>query len=169
MTRTQKITHMAMMLALTVVLSVFESMIPAFVSIPGVKLGLANIAVMYTLISYGKKEAVSLSIAKSILAGATRGFTAFLLSFCGSMLSIIVIILLLVLFKNKLSYIIVSVFGAVCHNLGQLTAVYFIMNTYSILYYLPILIVSGVIMGIITGILLKTLLPVISTVTKKGN
>ncbi len=159
---TRKITHLAMLLALTVVLSIFESTLPSFVPIQGVKLGLANIAVMYGLIFYGKKEAVMLNIAKAALAGVTRGATSALLSFCGGMLSIAVIILLIIIFKDKISYIILSIFGAIFHNIGQLTGVYFIMDSYSILYYLPVLIVSGVVMGSLTGILLKTLMPVIS-------
>lgn len=162
MNKTRKITHLAMLLALTVVLSMFENAMPAFVAIPGIKLGLANVAVMYGLIFYGKKEAVMLNIAKALLGAATRGIIAGILSFCGSILSILVIILLIAIFKEKISYIILSISGAVFHNIGQLIAVYFIMDTYSILYYLPILIASGVIMGILTGILIKTLIPVIN-------
>lgn len=168
MSRTRKITHLAMLLTLTVVLSILESIMPTFIPVPGVKLGLANIAIMYTLIFYGKKEAISLNIAKAVLAGVTRGATSALLSLCGGLLSIFVIILLIIIFRNKLSYLILSVFGAIFHNIGQLIAVYFIMDTYSVIYYLPILIISGVIMGILTGILLKTVMPAISKITQRG-
>lgn len=167
MNRTRKLTHLAMMLTLTVVLSIFESMIPSFAP-AGIKLGLANIAVMYGLIFYGRKEAVVLNVAKAALGFATRGATAGILSFCGGMLSIFVIIILGIIFKDKISYIILSVFGAIFHNVGQLIAVYFIMDNYNVFYLLPILIISGVVMGVITGILLKTLMPVLSFSRRKG-
>lgn len=166
MRRTQKLTHLAILLALTVVLSIFESSLPSFVAIPGVKLGLANIAVMYALVCFSKKEAIALNIAKALLAGTTRGAMAAVLSFCGGLLSIIVMIIMLIIFKDKISYIVLSILGAVFHNIGQLAAVYFIMDTYSLLYYLPILIITGVIMGILTGILLNTLLPFIAKITR---
>lgn len=166
--RTRKLTHMAMLLALTVVLSIFEGMLPSFVPIPGVKIGLANIAVMYSLFFYGKKEAVLLNVAKAALGFATRGAIAGALSLCGGLLSIAVIIGLRVIFKHKISYILLSVFGAVFHNIGQLAAVYFIFDNYDLFYYLPILIISGVIMGILTGILLKALMPMLSFYPKKG-
>ncbi|MGN1318167.1 MAG: Gx transporter family protein [Lachnospirales bacterium] len=168
MNRVNKITHLAMMLALTVVLSIFESSLPSFVPIPGVKLGLANIAVMYGLIFYGKKEAILLNVAKAFLGGVTRGFVAGILSFCGGLLSIIVIIFLLMIFKDKISYIILSISGAIFHNLGQLMAVFVIFDNYSIMYYLPILVISGVIMGTLTGILIKALIPVIGRIGGKN-
>lgn len=166
--RTRKLTHLAILLALTVVLSIFEGMIPNFVPVPGVKIGLANIAVMYSLLFYGKKEAVLLNVAKAALGFATRGAIAGFLSLCGGLLSIAVIIVLAAAFKNKISYILLSVAGAVFHNIGQLIAVYFILDNYDLFYYLPVLIISGVVMGIITGILLKTLMPVLSFYPKKG-
>jgi heptaprenyl diphosphate synthase component I len=168
MNRTRKLTHIAMLLTLTVVLSIFESILPTFIPIAGVKLGLANIAVMYALIVYGKKEAIGLNIAKAALAGVTRGATSALLSLCGGLLSIIVIIILISVFKNKISYIIMSISGAVFHNIGQLAAIYFIMNSYPVLYYFPVLLISGIIMGILTGMLLKTLMPVINNISYKG-
>lgn len=168
MTRTQKLTHMAMLLALTVVLSIFEASTPMFIPIAGVKLGIANVAVMYALLFYGKKEALVLNIAKSTLAATTRGVMAGILSLSGSLLSIIVIIILVSVFKDKLSIVIISISGAIFHNIGQLIAVYFILDNYNVFYYLPILLVSGVIMGIFTGILLKALIPVFSYIPKKG-
>lgn len=166
--RTRKLTHLAMLLALTVVLSIFEGMIPNVVPVPGVKIGLANIAVMYSLLFYGKKEAVLLNVAKAALGFAARGAISGFLSLCGGLLSIAVIVVISSVFKKKISYILLSVAGAVFHNIGQLIAVYFIMDNYDLFYYLPILIISGVIMGIITGILLNTLMPVLSFYPKKG-
>lgn len=157
------LSYMSMLLTLIIVLSIFESMLPPFPLLPpGVKVGLANIVTMYTLFFLGKKEAFSLNIAKGIFVLITRGFTSGLLSICGGLLSICIIIVLASVFKKNISYFLLSIAGAIFHNIGQLIAIYFILNNKYTVYYLPVLIVSGVVMGSITGILLKTLLPVLS-------
>lgn len=161
MSRTRYITYMAMLLTLTIVLSIFESMLPSFTAIPGVKLGLANIVVMFTVFFIGKKQAFALNIAKGIFALITRGAVAGVLSLCGGMLSILVIIFLLNIFKDRISYMLLSIAGAISHNIGQITAVSFMLNIYAYMY-LPVLIVSGIVMGSITGVLLKTLMPVLA-------
>lgn len=164
------LSYMAMLLTLIVVLSIFESMLPPFPFLPpGVKIGLANIVTMYTLFYLGKKEAFFLNIAKGLFVLITRGFTAGVLSLCGGMLSIFIIILLSLIFKEKISYLVLSIMGAIFHNLGQLIAVSILLNNKYTLYYLPILLISGIIMGSVTGILLKTLLPVLSYPLKEIN
>ncbi len=168
MNRTKYITYMAMLLTLTIVLSIFESMLPSFTAIPGVKLGLANIVVMFTLFFIGRKYAFALNIAKGIFVLITRGAVAGILSLCGGMLSILVIIFLHSIFKERISYLLLSISGAIAHNIGQIMAVSVMLNAYAYMY-LPVLIVSGVVMGSITGILLKTLLPVLSYPLKEAN
>lgn len=158
---TQILTLTAMMLTLTVILSILENMIPILPYLPpGVRIGLANIVIMYSLFFIGKRYAILLSIIKSIFILTTRGVTSAILSLCGGLLSIFIIIILIAIFKNKISFIILSIFGAIFHNIGQLTAISIILgdNTY-IYYYLPILLISGIIMGCITGTLLKVLIP----------
>lgn len=157
------ISYMAMLLTLIVVLSIFEATIASLFALPpGVKLGLANIVTMFTLFYLGKKQAFSLNIAKGIFVLITRGFNAGVLSLSGGILSICVIILLSAIFNKKISYMLLSIMGAVFHNIGQLIAITIILGNVYTIYYLPILIISGIIMGSITGILLKTLLPVLS-------
>lgn len=157
------ISYMAMLLTLIVALSIFEAMLPPFPMLPpGVKIGLANIVTMYTLFFIGKKQAFSLNIAKGVFILITRGMTSGILSLCGGILSICVIILLSGLFKDKISYMLLSIFGAISHNIGQLIAITIILGNKYALYYLPVLIGAGILMGSITGILLKTLLPVLS-------
>ncbi len=169
-TKAKYISYMAMLLTLIVVLSIFESMLPPFPMLPpGVKIGLANIVTMYTLFFIGKKEAFILNIAKGIFVLITRGVTAGVLSLCGGILSICVIILLTFIFKKKISYMILSIMGAISHNIGQLIAIIIMMNNKYTVYYLPVLLIAGVIMGSITGILLKTLLPVLSYPLKERN
>ena len=156
------ISYLSIMLTLIVVLSFLESMLPPTPFLPpGVKLGLSNIVKMFVLLFMGKKEAFSLTIAKSVFVFLTRGFTSGVLSLSGGFLSILVIILLSTAFKQKISYLLLSVFGAIFHNIGQLIAVTLILDNLYTLYFLPVLIVSGVFMGTITGVLLKQLLPIL--------
>ncbi len=167
--KTQKITLLGVMLALTVVLSIAESMFPAVAFLPpGVKIGLSNVVIMYAVFFIGKKEAFFLAFLKSVFVLSTRSVTAFILSLSGGILSIIVIIILMYTIK-KISYIILSVFGAVFHNIGQITALSLILKQNYIFYYIPILIISGVIMGCITGMLLKAVMPALYYINKKND
>lgn len=168
--KAKHISYMAMLLTLIVVLSIFESTLSALAALPpGVKLGLANIVTMFALFFLGKKVAFSLTIAKGIFVLITRGFTSGVLSISGGILSICVIIILSAIFRDKISYLLLSIAGAVFHNIGQLIALIVILdnNRYT-LYYLPVLIISGLIMGTITGVLLKSLLPVLSYPLKEN-
>lgn len=162
--KAKNISYMAMLLTLIVVLSIFESMLTAVMALPpGIKPGLANIVTMFALFFIGKKEAFLLTVAKGVFVLITRGFTSGVLSITGGILSILVIIIISAILKDKISYLLLSIAGAVFHNTGQLLALTLLLgnNKYT-LYYLPVLIVSGIIMGVITGVLLKTLMPVLT-------
>lgn len=154
---------MGMLLAMIVVLSVLEGMLPPIATLPpGFRLGLSNIVTMYALFIMGKKTALTLSIVKSLFVGCTRGVMAGILSFCGGVLSIIVLIILITIFKDKLSYVILSIFGAIAHNIGQLVAIIILLSSIQMLYYLPILLIASIIMGSVTGIVLRVVMPSLS-------
>lgn len=160
---TRYLTYMSMLLAMIVVLSIFEGMLPPLPYLPpGVKIGISNIVTMYTLFCMDKRSALTLAVVKSLFVGITRGVTAGILSICGGLLSIFVLLILLYLFKDKLSYIFLSILGAIAHNIGQLIAITIILNSIYTLYYLPILLIAGIIMGTLTGTLLKVVMPVLS-------
>ncbi len=161
-TKAKYISYMAIMLALIVVLSIFEGALCAALLLPpGVKPGLGNIVIMFALFFIGKKQAFCLNVLKGLFALITRGVTAGILSLCGGLLSMCVIILLMLIFKEKISYMLLSIAGAIAHNMGQLVMASIIINSSFALYYFPVLIVSGAVMGSLTGILLKTLMPVL--------
>lgn len=167
-TRSKNIKHitlMAMLFSTAIVLSIVESYIP-MPQFPGVKLGLSNIVVMYSLFFMSKTDSLLLVVLKSAFAFLTRGFTSGIVSFCGGCMSIIVMILLLWIFKDKITYLTVSMAGAVFHNIGQLIAASFIMST-PMWSYLPVLLISGVIAGVITSVILKITLPVIKNTKLK--
>ncbi|MDD4765438.1 MAG: Gx transporter family protein, partial [Atribacterota bacterium] len=89
----------------------------------------------------------------------TRGFIASTLSVSGGLLSITCMLLLLFLLKQNISIIGVSIIGAVSHNIGQFIVVSIIYVGISLWYYLPVLLVAGIITGLLTATMLKILLP----------
>lgn len=156
----QKLTRSAFLLALVIVLSFLESMLPPLVSFaPGIRLGLGNIVTMYALFTIDKKTAFMLNILKSCFVFATRGAIAAALSLTGGILSLVVIILLGAVLKQRSSYIALSVSGAVFHNVGQLAAISVLMNNAAAFFYLPVLIIAGVVMGSVTGTVLNVVMP----------
>ena len=160
---------MSMMLALITVLSALEHMIPPFPFMPPhVKIGLSNIVTMYTLFFLGKKEAFVLAGLKSSFIFVTRGFIAGLLSLGGGICSLLVILLAAVIFKSRISYTLLSITGALTHNLAQLVIVSLINQTNIWFYYLPVLTVSAVFMGSVTGYLLKVVMPAFDAVFEKN-
>lgn len=133
------------------VLSYIESRIPAFVAIPGIKVGLANIAVIFTLYKLGVKEAVVISLIRVALVSMLFGSPVSLIySFSGAVLSLLSMILLKKL--TPLTTVTISVTGGVMHNIGQIAAACFMLSTNVVIYYLPFLLISGTVAGIVVGI-----------------
>ena len=148
---TIKLTTMALTSAFALLLSYIESRIPAFVSIPGIKVGLANIAVIFTLYKLGIKEAVTISILRVILISTLFGSpVSFIYSVSGATLSLLIMILLKKL--TPLTEVTISVAGGVTHNIGQIGAACVMLSTNVVMYYLPFLLISGTIAGIVVGV-----------------
>ena len=144
-------------------------MLPPFPFMPpNARIGFSNIAAMYCAFFIGRGAALSLNALKSVFVLLTRGPVAGALSLCGGVLSILLIILLMAMFKKKLSYPFLSVCGAVTHNLGQLTAVILILSAPTMVYYLPVMVVTGAAAGLLTGALLRFMLPVFERFTPLG-
>jgi heptaprenyl diphosphate synthase len=151
---------MGLMLALVLALSFLEHMLPPLpMTPPGVNLGLSNIVTMYCVFFWGAGRAFGIAALKSAFVALTRGLVAGFLSLSGGLLSVLITVLLLMLFKRRASYIFTGVCGAVAHNIGQISAASLILSE-NVFYYMPVLIVSGILMGSITGLLLSVLLPV---------
>ena len=148
---TRRLTFLALTVSFALILSFIESRIPAFVAIPGVKVGLANIAVIFTLYKFGIKEAVAVSAVRVILVSMLFGSpVSFIYSFTGAVLSLLVMFVLKKL--TPLSEITVSVAGGVMHNIGQIAAASVMLGTNVVIYYLPFLLLSGTIAGIAVGV-----------------
>lgn len=142
---------MAMTVAVAMILSFVESQIPAFVAIPGVKMGLANIAVVFALYKMGWKEAVGISLIRVFLVSLLFGSGAsFFYSMAGAALSLVGMIALKA--TGRFSTVAVSVTGGVLHNVGQIGMACLLLGTNAILYYLPFLFLSGILAGIVIGV-----------------
>lgn len=148
---TKKVSQMGLSIALALVLSFIEAQIPAFVAIPGVKIGLANIVVLFALYSLGFKEALIISILRVLLSSLMFGSVLSLAySLSGALLSLFGMALLK---KTRFfGSVAVSVVGGVLHNLGQILTACFILETNVVVYYLPFLILSGTIAGVVIGL-----------------
>lgn len=148
---TRKLTYLALTVSLALILSFVESRIPAFVAIPGIKVGLANIAVIFTLYKFGTKEAAAVSLVRVALVSMLFGSPVSLIySLTGAVLSFAIMLLLKKL--TPLSEIGVSVAGGVAHNIGQICAASVMLGTNVVVYYLPFLLLSGTIAGVVVGV-----------------
>ncbi len=150
--KSKKIAIYGLLVALAFILSYIESLFPLSLSIPGIKLGLANLVVIVGIYKLGVKEAFILSIIRIILVGFTFGNpSSMMFSLVGGLLSW----LLMVIFqKSKLfSTVGVSIIGGIAHNIGQIIVSILVLENINIIYYLPFLLIAGVITGGLIGIL----------------
>lgn len=140
-----------MTISFAMVLSYLESRVPTFVAIPGIKVGLANIAVIFALYKFGIKEALTISLVRVFLISLLFGSPVSLIySLSGATLSLCCMILLKTL--TPLTEVGVSVIGGIMHNVGQIIAASILLSTNVVVYYLPFLILSGTIAGIAVGV-----------------
>lgn len=158
MKRNHKIALLGISAAIAIVLSYIEAAIPSFIPIPGVKIGLANITIMFALYKLGLPYALLVSFVRlTTIFLLFGGIMPLLYSVVGAILSLTVMYVLKRF--TPFSEIGVSVAGAVSHNIAQIIVAIFMFSTETLIYYLPILIlsgtVSGIMIGIVSGILIK--------------
>lgn len=146
-----KVAYFGVFTAMALILSYVESLIPIHLGIPGVKLGLANLVIVITLYKRNLKEAYSLSIARIVLAGFMFGnLFSILYSLSGGILSLAVMYLLKKM--DKFSVLGVSIAGGVFHNVGQLIMAMIVLESFSMGFYFPILLISGLFTGLLIGL-----------------
>ena len=152
--RIKRITLLALFTSLALLLSYVEILIrPLFTGVPGIKMGLPNIAIMLVLYRIGTKEAIAVSFIRIIVSTMLLGYggiTALWYSLAGAALSLAVMILLKKL--DILSTLGVSVAGALSHNIGQIIVAMLLMQTTQIGYYMIVLSVTGAVSGIFVGL-----------------
>jgi len=152
LTGTRRVTNLALLVSVGLVLSIIESTFPPLLPIPGAKLGLANIATVIALYLFGAGMALEVTILRSLIAGLLRGSVVGLfLSFSGGLVSTLVMIALFLVFDDTFSVVGVSVAGAVTHNVVQLLAAYLLVRHAALFFYMPYLILIAVPTGLFVG------------------
>ena len=163
---TKKMVNHGMLLTIALTLSYIESLIPFGFGIPGIKLGLANMAVVLCMYCLGAREALLLNIMRILLAGFMFGnLYSIIYSLAGGMLSFL--IMWLTKRMNMWSVSGVSVLGGVCHNLGQILIAAFVVKTAGVFYYIPYLIIAGVLTGWLIGLITKLVIPYFERIERK--
>lgn len=155
---TKKMVILSALVAVAMILSYIESLVPTFVAVPGVKMGLSNIATVFALYTLGWPYAIIVSLIRVLLSALLFGNAVSLIySLSGAALALFVMILLKKF--NLFSTVGVSVAGGVCHNAGQIIAACIVMENAAIsLYILPLIIsgtIAGVVIGTVAGILVN--------------
>ena len=129
---------LAMMIALALVFSYVETLIPINFGIPGVKLGLANLVIVAALYLIGGKEAFLVSVVRIFLSGFMFGNLA-----------------------SIMYSLAVSVLGGICHNIGQLIVAILVVENLKLIFYVPVLLISGFVTGLLIGIVSRVILPAV--------
>lgn len=152
---TKRITRMGMLVALSLILSYVEMLLPSFIPIPGIKLGLANIAIVFALYTLPFSDALFISILRVFISCLLFGNVLSLLySLSGALMSLFVMVILRALNAGEVS---VSTAGGVVHSVTQLGVAMLFMKSTALLYYLPFLVLSGALTGFVIGIVTRSL------------
>lgn len=150
--KTHRITLLAMLIAISILFGYLEAILPLLIAIPGIKLGFANIPIMFAVYKMKPLDVFLISIVRVVILSLTfRNMLAFLFSLSGAIFSISIMLL----FKQSKFFSVtgVSIAGGVAHNMGQIIMAALILQIPGLLYYLPLLIIAGVIAGIIIGLI----------------
>lgn len=151
MPKTKKLALMSVLTAIALTIFMIEAQLPSPVPIPGVKLGLANIITLTTMLILGKKEAGAVLTVRIIMGAMFSGSPSTLLySAAGGALAYAVMCVLVCRVDEKRLWALSAV-SAVAHNMGQLAACVMVVKTAGVFLYAPALIISGVITGVFTG------------------
>lgn len=150
--QTKRLTIYGILIALALVLSYVESLVPAFFAVPGMKLGLTNVVVVIALYKMDVKSAVIINFVRiALVAVMFSNGASFLYSLAGGILSMLVMIVLKL--TGKVQMATVSSFGGIFHNVGQMIMAIILLGTTAIGYYLAILWFVGLITGLIIGVI----------------
>lgn len=150
--RTKKIAFLGLTAAVALILSYIEAMLPPiYAAVPGIKVGLPNIVILFLLYRYGVREAAAVSLIRLAVSMLLFGSpTMFIYSLAGAVLSLAVMALCKKI--GSFSQVGVSVVGGVMHNLGQIFVAMLLLETAEIGYYMFILAISGTLAGVFIGL-----------------
>ena len=149
--KTKKVAMLGLSIALAMIMSYIEALVPLSFAVPGIKMGLANIVIIFVLYKIGTKEAILVSIIRVILVSLLfSNVMAMWYSLAGATLSLAIMWLLKK--TDKFSVIGVSIAGGIMHNVGQIIMAVIILGAEQIALYLPVLMITGTATGVVIGI-----------------
>lgn len=164
---TKKISQFGLLLALAFILGYVERLVPLGFGIPGIKLGLANLVIVIAIYLFPLGEVIALDVLKVLLTGFTFGNMASLwYSLGGALLSLLVMLLLKRIGRNTV--VGVSIAGGVFHNLGQLMVAAVMVSTRQVIYYLPVLLIAGLVTGFVLGVVAESVLGSLKQIRGSG-
>lgn len=152
-----RVAYFGVFTALALIFSYVETLIPINLGIPGVKLGLANLIIVIALYKLRMPEVYLLSVVRVLLSGFLFGnYFSIIYSLAGGLLSLTVMAML----KRRGSFSVmgISVAGGVCHNIGQMIVAMLVVETFSVSYYFPVLLIAGVVTGLLIGMISNEML-----------
>ena len=160
MNKNRKLANMAMMVALAMIFSYVESLIPINFGIPGMKLGVANLVTVTGLYFLELPEVFLVVVMRILLTGVLFGNgMSIIYSLAGGILSFLVMALMKRL--KGFSVAGVSIAGGVSHNIGQIIVASVVVENLKLIYYLPALLIAGTMTGSVMGMISKKLLPIV--------
>ena len=149
--KTKKVAMLGLTIALAMIMSYIEALVPLSFAVPGIKMGLANIVIIFVLYKIGTKEAILVSLIRVILVSLLfSNVMAMAYSIAGAVLSLAIMWFLKK--TDKFSVIGVSIAGGIMHNVGQIIMAVILLGTEQIALYLPVLIITGTATGVVIGI-----------------
>ena len=149
--KTKKVAMLGLTIALAMIMSYIEALVPLSFAVPGIKMGLANIVIIFVLYKIGTKEAIFVSLIRVILVSLLfSNVMAMAYSISGAVLSLSIMWLLKK--TDKFSFVGVSIAGGIMHNVGQIIMAVILLGTEQIALYLPVLIITGTVTGVVIGI-----------------
>lgn len=155
--KTEQIAQLGLLTALALIASYIEMLVPIPIGIPGIKLGLANLIIVWALYTMKPQEALAVNGMRILLAGFMFGSLSMILySLAGAALSFLC--MYLALEKGNFSEMGVSMIGGVTHNIGQLIVAMLVLETVSLAYYGPVLLITGLVTGFLIGIVTREVL-----------
>ncbi len=159
-----KLALLGLLLAFTLILSYVESLVPFFMGVPGMKLGLPNMAIVLVIYMYGGKEGILINALRIIISGLLFGsLFGIIFSLSGAVFSFIAMII----FKKTdfMDICGVSVIGGIVHNIAQLLVAAYVVKTSGIVYYLPALLIMGTITGYLNGFIASRMMVLVKNRT----
>ena len=165
----KKLTLLSLFTTISLAVYAIESAVPPLVPIPGIKLGLANIVTLVLLRRFRAADALMVLFCRILLSALLFGQALSLLySLAGGLTSLLVMCIVTRLLRNKRVYL-TGAMGGLTHNMGQLLVAIRVVETYGVLYYMPTLIIAGLVTGLVMGISAALVLPYLQNILAKGN